>query len=211
MQHAAHDTLRRDGGIPTLATGRLQPLRDDFAREDHAGDAAIDPALLAAPSLLADAIGVPGGATTPERDLHLDITRTAAALGDALERAIRPRGLTGAQYNVLRILRDAQPTGLCRNALRERLPTRMPDVTRLLDRLEAAGLVTRERDPQDRRLVTTCITPEGRRLADELDAAVREEHQRRLGFLEPAQARSLTELLALVRSSIEPVVPRTRS
>ena len=81
-------------------------------------------------------------------------------------------------------------------------------MTRRLDRREAAGLVTRQRDPQDRRLVTTCITPAGRRLADELDAAVRDEHRRRLGFLEPAQARALTDLLALVRAGVEPTVAR---
>jgi DNA-binding MarR family transcriptional regulator len=202
MQQLAHDAARRDIALPALATSGLQAVRDALAShgltpDDAAGD-------------FADLLAGPEDAASPERALHLDIARTAAALGDALERAIRPRGLTGAQYNVLRILRDAEPSGLCRNALRERLPTRMPDVTRLLDRLEGAGLVTRQRDPQDRRLVTTCITPDGRRIADELDAAVREEHRRRLGFLDAAQVRTLTELLALVRTSIEPIAPRTR-
>ena len=183
---AAHDLTRHDAFVPASPSMHLEPVRD------------------------ADRPAVPAEPPCPERDLHLDITRTAAALGDALERAIRPRGLTGAQYNVLRILREADPAGLCRNALRERLPSRMPDVTRLLDRLEGAGLVSRQRDPQDRRLVTTCITPAGRRLADELDAAVREEHQRRLGCLEPAQARALAELLALVRAGIETTATRPR-
>lgn len=208
MQHAAHDTARRDIGISSLGTARLQPPRGDLGREDLAPDEAHgDGSSGLAAAVLAAAGDAPA---TPERALHLDIARTAAALGDALERAIRPRGLTGAQYNVLRILRDAEPAGLCRNALRERLPTRMPDVTRLLDRLEGAGLVTRQRDPQDRRLVTTCITPRGRRTADELDVAVREEHERRLGVLEPVQARTLAELLALVRTSIEPIPLRGR-
>jgi DNA-binding MarR family transcriptional regulator len=203
MQQITHDDIRHDATRSALALGALTGA----AASQRLG-AVVDPddTVDGFAQLLGSAASVAG----PERMLHLDIARTAAALGDALERAIRPRGLTGAQYNVLRILRDAEPTGLCRNALRERLPTRMPDVTRLLDRLEAAGLVTRQRDPQDRRLVTTCITPEGRRTADELDAEVRAEHQRRLGFLEPAQAQTLTELLALVRSSIEPIAARSR-
>lgn len=216
MQHAAQDTARRDIGIPSLGTARLQPVRDALERDGFARESLAPESLGPEGTLddssadLAAVLAASGGVTSPERTLHLDIARTAAALGDALERAIRPRGLTGAQYNVLRILRDAEPDGLCRNALRERLPTRMPDVTRLLDRLESAGLVSRQRDPQDRRLVTTCITTAGRRAADELDAAVLEEHQRRLGVLEPAQARTLTELLALVRTSIDPVATRGR-
>ena len=214
MQHAAQNDSAREAVLAALAHPRPGTSRDDATRADAAR---VDSAFAdhtAAHAASDDVVGElrPTASEPPcaERDLHLDISRTAAALGDALERAIRPRGLTGAQYNVLRILREADPTGLCRNALRERLPSRMPDVTRLLDRLEGAGLVTRQRDPQDRRLVTTCITPAGRRLADELDAAVREEHQRRLGFLEPAQVRALTELLALVRAGIETTAVRAR-
>jgi DNA-binding MarR family transcriptional regulator len=127
--------------------------------------------------------------------------RTAAVLSDAFEQVFKPAGITGAQYNVLRILRGAEPDGLCRNELRDRMVTRMPDVTRLLDRMEAAGLVTRERDTDDRRLVTTRITARGRRLVDGLDDAVLKEHRRRLGHLEAGQLKALTELLTLVRQS----------
>jgi DNA-binding MarR family transcriptional regulator len=211
MQHAAPDTARHDGMRSPLPAGTPYTAHDRAHDRPNGGTAPdLAPDDAAADDTLAALLDAPGGVQSPERTLHLDIMRTAAALGDALERAIRPRGLTGAQYNVLRILRDADPRGLCRNALRECLPTRMPDVTRLLDRLEGAGYVTRQRDPQDRRLVTTCITPAGRRVADELDAAVLEEHRRRLGVLEPAQAQALGELLALVRAGVETVAPRVR-
>ena len=163
-----------------------------------------------APSRFADVFQAFEASECIERDAHLDIARTSSALSDALERALRPHGLTSAQYNVLRLLRAADPVGLCRNALRERLPSRMPDVTRLLDRMEVAGFVTRERSPQDRRLVTTRITARGRQAADQLDAEVRREHQRRLGHLEPTQLRTLVDLLARVRTGIEPVEPRPR-
>ena len=97
----------------------------------------------------------------PEEEAFVSISRTAAVLGHALGEALKPFGITATQYNVLRILRGAGKTGLCRNDIRDRLIAQVPDVTRLLDRMEAAGLVARERGADDRRLVTTTITPSG--------------------------------------------------
>ena len=134
-----------------------------------------------------------------EQEAHLSVIRTATVLDDAFEQVLRPVGLTIAQFNVLRILRGAEPDGLCRNEVRDRLLTRMPDVTRLLDRMEEAGLVTRERSTEDRRLVTTRITRQGRRLVDGLDDAVAEHHAREFRHLAPEQLRTLVDLLALVR------------
>src|SRR5688500_10192529 len=137
--------------------------------------------------------------TSLEQEAQLTVVRTASLLVDAFEQMLRPYGITATQYNVLRILRGAGPEGLCRNELRDRMLTRMPDVTRLLDRMEEAGLVTRARDADDRRLVSTRITEQGRRLLEELEATVAEEHRRRLGRLDEAQLRTLVELLSRVR------------
>jgi DNA-binding MarR family transcriptional regulator len=134
-----------------------------------------------------------------QQEAHLSIARTEAVLHDALERVLKPHGISATQYNVLRILRGAGPEGLCRNEVRDRLLTRMPDVTRLLDRMEDAGLVTRVRSTADRRLVTTKLTARGRELVDALDRPVAEEHKRRLGHLTTDQLRTLVELLALAR------------
>jgi DNA-binding MarR family transcriptional regulator len=134
-----------------------------------------------------------------EQEAHLNIVRTAAVLADAFEQVLKPAGITGPQYNVLRILRGAEPDGLCRNELRDRMITRMPDMTRLLDRMEDAGLVTRARDGDDRRLVSTHITPRGRRVLDDLDAAVAREHRRRLGHLGADQLQTLIDLLTQLR------------
>jgi DNA-binding MarR family transcriptional regulator len=131
----------------------------------------------------------------------LNVFRTGALLTDAFERLLEPFGLTLTQYNVLRILRGAEPEGLCRNELRDRMLTRMPDVTRLLDRMAAAGLVRRSREAADRRLVTTRITPEGQRLLRRLDPVVEQEHVRRIGHLSAGQLRTLVELLELVREA----------
>lgn len=141
----------------------------------------------------------------PFASLHeeaiLNVVRTSAAMSDAFDEFLRPHGISLTQYNVLRILRGAEPTGLCRNELRDRMLTRMPDVTRLLDRMEDAGLVVRSRDNEDRRLVSTRITAAGRRLVDELDAPVGEHNRRRIGHLTAKQLSDLVELLTLARNS----------
>ena len=137
---------------------------------------------------------------TLEQEAHLNVVRTAAVLTDALERVVKPAGLTLAQFNTLRILRGAEPGGLCRNELRDRLVTRMPDVTRLLDRLEQAGLVVRERSDADRRLVRTRITAGGLALLAEVDPAVRAEHRQLLGHLGPDDLRTLSDLLTRARA-----------
>src|SRR5947209_3579140 len=80
-----------------------------------------------------------------EAEVHLSIERTCAVLGHAFAERLKPYGITATQYNVLRILRGAGPEGLCRNEVRDRLVAQVPDVTRLLDRLEDAKLIERER------------------------------------------------------------------
>jgi DNA-binding MarR family transcriptional regulator len=141
--------------------------------------------------------------TSLEQEAQLNVVRTASLLVDSFEQMLRPYGITATQYNVLRILRGAEPDGLCRNELRDRMLTRMPDVTRLLDRMEDAKLVARARDSEDRRLVSTRITPKGLRLLDELDEAVTQEHMRRFHHLNKTQLKSLIELLNAVRSQLE--------
>ena len=141
--------------------------------------------------------------TSLEQEAQLNVVRTASLLVDSFEQMLRPYGISATQYNVLRILRGAEPDGLCRNELRDRMLTRMPDVTRLLDRMEDAKLVARARDSEDRRLVSTRITPKGLRLLDELDEAVTQEHMRRFHHLNKTQLKSLIELLNAVRSQLE--------
>jgi DNA-binding MarR family transcriptional regulator len=130
----------------------------------------------------------------------LSVARTEAVTREALERVLTPHGLSMAQYNVLRILRGAGKAGLCRNEIRDRLISRMPDVSRLLDRMEGAGLISRVRSNADRRLVNTTLTPKGRTLVDTLDADVARAQERLLGHMSEKQLRSLVDLLALARA-----------
>lgn len=135
------------------------------------------------------------------QEAFVSLSRTEAVLHDGLDRVLGPRGLSVTQYNVLRILRGAGPGGLCRNEIGQRLITRMPDVTRLLDRMEASGLVSRLRSTADRRLVNTTLTDQGLALVGELDEAVASVHEEQLGHLSDAELRTLIDLLNRARSA----------
>jgi len=134
-----------------------------------------------------------------EQEAMLNIERTAALLGHQLEHALKPYGITPTQYNVLRILRGAGDRGLCRHEVRERLVAQVPDVTRLLDRLEEMKLIARERDAVDRRLVNTHITTHGLDLLKELDQPVLDFHRAQLGHLGRENLRTLIDLLSSAR------------
>ena len=115
-----------------------------------------------------------------EEETYLNLVRTADAITRKLELLLQPHGLTGTQYNVLRILRGAGDDGATCSAIGERLIAFDPDVTRLLDRLEKARLVQRSRSTVDRRVVMTVITAAGLALLEKLDAPVESllrEHQ----------------------------------
>jgi DNA-binding MarR family transcriptional regulator len=134
-----------------------------------------------------------------EHEAHLSIQRTAAELEHEFETLVKPFKVTATQYNVLRILRGAEPTGLCRNEIGSRMLRRVPDVTRLLDRLEQSRLIVRDRGGDDRRYVTTRITNAGLQLLAKLDPVVDLLHADRLGHLREADLQTLVELLGRVR------------
>ena len=134
-----------------------------------------------------------------EEEAHLSIQRTAALLEHAFEAALKPHRITATQYNVLRILRGSEPDGLCRNEIGERLIRRVPDVTRLLDRLEDSKLILRQRGGEDRRYVVTRITRTGLHLLDQVQHRIDEIHRKQLGHLDEAQLRKLIALLAECR------------
>lgn len=137
-----------------------------------------------------------------EQEAQLSIIRTGSLLLDDIERFLKPFGVTATQYNVLRILRGAEPAGLCRNELRDRMLTRMPDVTRLLDRMEEVGLVARSRENEDRRLVRTRITPAGLKILADVADNADDEPKRRIRALNETQLKTLIQLLNLVRQTV---------
>lgn len=136
-----------------------------------------------------------------EEEAHLSIIRTADLLTRALAFTLKERGLTQTQYNVLRILRGAGAEGLPSGEVAERMITREPDITRLLDRMEARGWVHRRKDPADRRITRAWITLPGRELVDQLDAPVAEMQRHCLAHLGEAKLAELSDLLGTVREA----------
>ena len=134
----------------------------------------------------------------PEEAAFLDLLRTTDMLSRGLVRILKTEDVSATQYNVLRILRGS-PAGLPCGEIGNRMITRDPDVTRLLDRLEKRGLISRCREPEDRRTVMARITPDGLRLLDRLDEPVQTTHRQQLGHLGTKRLRALTELLAVSR------------
>jgi DNA-binding MarR family transcriptional regulator len=134
-----------------------------------------------------------------EQEALLSVLRTADVLLQRITAVLKPYNLSHSQYNALRILRGAGPNGLACQEVAERMISRDPDITRLLDRLEGRGLVTRTRDQQDRRVVMARITPEGQRLLEALDLPIAEVCRRPLQHLGEPRLRTLIKLLEQAR------------
>jgi DNA-binding MarR family transcriptional regulator len=140
-----------------------------------------------------------GRASSPEEAAFLDLLRTADVLTRAAIGVLKAEDLSLTQYNVLRILRGA-PQGLPCGEIASRMITRDPDVTRLLDRMEKRGLISRARESRDRRMVRARITPEGLKLVDRMDEPVQKIHRRQLGHLGKDRLRALGEILTAARA-----------
>jgi DNA-binding MarR family transcriptional regulator len=137
----------------------------------------------------------------PEEAAFLDLLRATDMLSRGLIAVLKTEDLSATQYNVLRILRGA-PEGLPCGEIANRMITRDPDITRLLDRLEKRGLISRTREVKDRRTVTARITPAGLKLLGSLDEPVQTTHRKQLGHLGRNRLRALTELLHLSRAKV---------
>jgi DNA-binding MarR family transcriptional regulator len=116
----------------------------------------------------------------------------------------RAEGISPSQYNILRILRGARPKAARISAIADRMVTRDPDVTRLVDRLIKQGLARRERDSDDRRVVLVEITAAGLALLARLDEPAAESTKAAMAGLKPQQLRTLDTLLNEVRAGIRP-------
>ncbi len=134
-----------------------------------------------------------------EQEAFLNLMRTADALTRDIEELFKPSGLSGTQYNVLRILRGAGEEGLACGQIIERMITRDPDLTRLLDRMEKRELISRSRSTTDRRVVLAKISRIGLEILASLDEPVQRLHRQQLGHLSEAELKNLIHLLEAVR------------
>src|SRR6266550_2161545 len=116
-----------------------------------------------------------------EEEAALNLARTFEVVQQKLSEALKPYQLTATQYNVLRILRGAGSEGVTCSQAGERMVNHDPDMTRLLDRLEARELVERARSREDRRIVITRITKTGLGLVDSLDEPMKNLHKQQAG------------------------------
>jgi DNA-binding MarR family transcriptional regulator len=136
-----------------------------------------------------------------EQEVYLSVMRTASVLDADFERFYRGFGLSIATFNVLRILRGAGEQGRMCHEIREHMVARVPDVTRLVDRLEAAGFAERNRSSNDRRVVYCKITRKGLELLASMDQAVLERHREQLGHMSKDELQQLSALLLKARQS----------
>jgi len=132
---------------------------------------------------------------TPARELYLLIQHVAGVQIQELGALLRPFAITPEQFHVLRVLGEAGETGLTCSAVAERSVSGDPDVTRLLDRLEKQGWVSRSRDPSDRRVVIARITAEGEALLETLDGPVSRLHARQFASMPRGDRAALRRLL----------------
>ena len=138
---------------------------------------------------------------SPEEAVFLELVRTTDLLSRGLVQIFKTVDISSTQYNVLRILRGS-PEGLACGEIANRMITRDPDVTRLLDRMEKRELISRCRETKDRRTVMARITPEGLKLLARLDEPVQAAHRKQLGHLGRERLQALTELMSLARSQV---------
>ncbi len=137
--------------------------------------------------------------SSPQEEALLNLMRTADCLNRSFHRHTREFGITGTQYNVLRILRGAHPEGLPCSAIGDRMITAEPDITRLLARLKTLKLVRQQRDRQDRRVVLTQISEAGLALLQQMDPLVLQMPKDLLGHLRDEEIAELSRLLELAR------------
>ena len=137
--------------------------------------------------------------TSREQEAYLSLLRTADALEAQVEARLKEFGLTGTQYNALRILRGAGPDGLPCREIGERMITRDPDITRLLNRLQDRGFVERTRARRDRRVIYGKITTAGLKRLREMDVPIEKYSREMLCHVGQDKLKELIELLELAR------------
>jgi len=137
-----------------------------------------------------------------EEEVHVEILLTAQVANRVMATALKPTGLSPSQFNILRILRGARPEAIPAGRIAERMVTHDPDLTRLLDRLEANGLVEKARDAKDRRVVNVRITKAGVERIDGASKAVTQAVKAALAPVGPRRLEKLADLLELARAAV---------
>ncbi|MGP1347349.1 MAG: MarR family winged helix-turn-helix transcriptional regulator [Phycisphaerales bacterium] len=151
------------------------------------------------PRNLAEEVGKSRAFSCPAQEAYLNLVRTHESFEGEFERFFKEHGLSHSQYNALRILRGHSPKAVACSVIAREMVTREPDITRLIDRLERAGLAERARCTQDRRVVRVRITAKALSLLERLDEPVMRMHRTQLAHLSHEELRVLSDLLFRAR------------
>ncbi|HVO78822.1 MAG TPA: MarR family transcriptional regulator, partial [Candidatus Bathyarchaeia archaeon] len=135
---------------------------------------------------------------TAQQEALLSLAVAAGAISDMVDAVCEQHGLTRPQYNVLRILRGVYPEGHPRCEIAQRMVERAPDVTRLVDRLQAQGLVRRNRSGHDQRQAITRITPKGLKLLEIIQPDLETRTGALMKELSDKECHELSRLCALI-------------
>jgi DNA-binding MarR family transcriptional regulator len=135
-----------------------------------------------------------------KQEATIALLRTASVVTRAISRVLEPWHLSFAQYNALRIIRGAGPEGIATLAIRERMIAEGTTITRLLDKLEDAGLIQRERGP-DRRQVLCRATSSGSRLLDAIDPAIESADEEAVASLSASDLSRFITMLDRIRAA----------
>ena len=137
---------------------------------------------------------------SPEEEAYLNLLRSHGILLGFQATLMKSHGLSHPQYNVMRILRGAGTAGLHCLEISDRMVTRVPDITRLLDRLDKSDLILRTRSREDRRVVNVKLTAKGTKLLKSLDKPVQQTLKEALGHMNRGELNELSRLLEKARS-----------
>lgn len=134
----------------------------------------------------------------PEQEAVVSLLVAAGHVLQRINGLLREHGITHDQYNVLRILRGADPEGHTVADVGKRMISRAPDVTRLLDRLERRALITRAWAPENRRFTIARIAPAGRELMAAVDPALHALQQELMRGASPEELDVLTRVCSRI-------------
>ncbi len=192
-----------DGSRAAADAARAGKGGKAVGEKNESGQGAASPTR--SPGGIAKEIGKRSGFELPEQEAYLNILRTASVLGEDVLALLKQHGLSEATYNALRILRGSDEVGKACNCsqIAADMVARVPDITRIVDRLEQAGLATRARVSDDRRVVLVRITRAGGELLAKIDEPLLKVHAAQLGHLSRAELERLSELLVKARGGGE--------
>ena len=139
---------------------------------------------------------------SPEQETYINILRTHSLLSMPFDRLFREHGISSPQYNILRILRGHNQDGLASLEIASQMIACVPDITRLLDRLEKSDYVSRKRSTEDRRVVRVSLTSKGRKFLKQLDVPIRDAEQASLGHMTRKDLKELSRLMTKARESV---------